>query len=93
MKNVKLPLKFSVFKCVAESDRPVTSNDIFTMLKDTYGTEKQFTKKRIELYLTALSCVAMIRENNIDFDKDNELEISYEMTSLGKSRVKYLPEE
>ncbi|MFR4018862.1 MAG: hypothetical protein ACLT01_06555 [Clostridia bacterium] len=60
-------------------------------LKDEYGTERQFTRKRVEFYLDSLASVAMIRENNVYFNQENELAIEYELTALGEERLKYLP--
>ncbi len=91
MSKAKLPLKFSVFKCVAEADGLITAADIMKILQAEYEGERQFTKKRIELYLTALNCVSMIHEKDFDFDENRELMIYYELSELGKQRVKYLP--
>lgn len=93
MSKVKLPLKFNVFKCVAFASQPVTCLDVMKALEPEYGGERQFNKKRIELYLTALSCVSMIHETDFDFDADGDLLIYYEISELGKKRVKYLPKE
>lgn len=91
MGQSKLPLKFGVFKYVAEAGQPVTRNDIFEALKAKYDGERQFTKERIDLYLSALACVSMIREVDVDFDEQGAVVVSYELEELGRSRLKYLP--
>ncbi len=91
MNKRKLPLKFQVFQCVANASEPISANEIMELLRGDYGKERQFTKKRVELYLTALSCVSMIREVDVTFDSDGTLLVSYEISQLGKSRLKYLP--
>lgn len=91
MSTAKLPLKFSVFKCVAEAEKPISAKDIMDMLECEYRSERQFSKKRIELYLTALSCVSMIHETDFDLDQNGDVLISYKLSDLGRNRTRYLP--
>jgi hypothetical protein len=86
-----LPLKFRIFQYIAQAKEPITADDIMIGLKSEYEGEKQFTKKRINEYLDSLLAVNMIKDANVDFNEKGELNISYEVTDLGISRVRYLP--
>lgn len=86
-----LPFKMRMYQFIGQADRPVDADFIMNGLKGEYGTERQFTRKRVEFYLDSLASVAMIRENNVSFNQENELAVEYELTALGKERLKYLP--
>lgn len=86
-----LPFKMRMYQFIGEANRPMDADYIMEGLRGEYGRERQFTRKRIEFYLDSLASVAMIKEKNVKFNEENELTIEYELTDLGKERLKYLP--
>lgn len=87
-----LPFKMRLYQFIGEAGKPVDADYIMKGLKDEYGAERQFTRKRIEYYLDSLASVVMIKEKEVYFNEDGELTIAYELTQLGKDRLKYVPQ-
>lgn len=88
-----LPFKMRVYQMVADSDKPVNADDILKGLTPEYGGERQFSRKRIEHYLDAITAVGMIRECSLGFNEAGELTIDYQPTQLGRDRLKYIPKQ
>ncbi len=86
-----LPFKMRVYQIVAESEKPVNADDVMAALKPEYGGERQFSRKRVEHYLDAITAVGMIKEESFKFNEKSELTIDYVPTNLGIERLKYIP--
>lgn len=86
-----LPFKMRMYQFIGEAGKPVNADYIMEGLKNEYGAERQFTRKRIEYYLDSLASVVMIKEKDVYFNEAGELTIEYELTPLGKDRLKYVP--
>lgn len=86
-----LPLKLRVFDYIAAAEHPVTVKEITEALEPEYHGERQMNEKRVDFYIQSLMGVNMIKENEISFDEDGKLQISYIITDFGRSRVKYIP--
>lgn len=86
-----LPLKIRVLEYVIDKKTPVTVEDVMKALKDEYGSEKQFTFKRVESYLDQFLGVNFMESDKIEFDDNGELKMSYKMTEYGMTRKKYIP--
>lgn len=91
MSDKILPLKFGVFSCFANKrEEPVNADQVYELLKDIYGEEKQFTVERIQNYLDSFLAVGMIKDTDVTFRENNSILVTYQITDLGRSRVKYL---
>lgn len=87
-----MPMKLRMFQLLGESDKAMTQDDFLKVLKLEYGKESQCTRDRISTYLIAMMATGMIAETAVNYNEKGELTISYVMTELGKSRMKYLPD-
>lgn len=87
----KLALKLRVFQWVAEYGQPFDIEDVMDALKSEYGTERQFTKKRIDTYLQSLLGACMIDASEVSLDANEDLVVKYILTDFGKKRIKYIP--
>jgi hypothetical protein len=80
--KIKLPLKMSVLKAVADSG-PAGADDILKLLAPAYGTERQFRKPAIENHLLALRAVGLVEVSPGGESK-------YAVTPAGLSRIEKL---
>lgn len=91
MSDKVLPLKFGVFSCFANKrEEPVNADQVYDLLKNQYGGEKQFTVERIQSYLDSFLAVGMIKDTHVTFRKNNSILVTYQITDLGRGRIKYL---
>ena len=88
---MKLPLKLRIFQYLTQVDHPGTSQDVMDALKGEYAGEGQMTYERVDFYMQSLLCVDMIEQTDVEFDKDGELIVHYQITDFGRSRIKYIP--
>ena len=92
MYNLKLlPLKLRVYQYLAETEKPLTEEEIFDALEPEYGTESQFTKKRIGTYLVSMMATGQVEETGVDYNDKGELQVHFKLSELGKYRATYLP--
>ncbi|MCI9597576.1 MAG: hypothetical protein HFE75_09825 [Firmicutes bacterium] len=89
----KLPLKLRVFEYLSQADHPVTTQEVMDAIKDEYAGERQMNYHRMDDYMQALLGVNMIREANVEYNEKGELQVHYEVTDFGKSRIKYIPKK
>lgn len=87
----QLPLKLRVFEYISQMDRPLTSKEVYEALKDEYPGERQMSLARIDDYMQELLGVNMIKEGKLQLDEKDELEVQYEITDFGRTRIKYIP--
>lgn len=87
----KLALKLRVFQWAAEYDKPFGIDDVMEALKNEYGNERQFTRKRIDTYLQSFLGACMIDAAEVDLDENGELIIKYVLTDFGRGRIKHIP--
>lgn len=85
-----LPLRFRVLHYASQKDN-FTYLDLINDLKAEYGNDGQFNKGMMTLHIDSLRAVGMIEEDNVDFDKNNELLVSYKITDYGRERLSFLP--
>lgn len=87
----KLPLKLRVFEYLTQVSHPVTSTDVVKALENEYKGEKQMCYSRIDNYMQALLGVNMVKQSKVEFDNQGDLEVYYEVSDFGRSRIKYIP--
>lgn len=90
-KNV-LPMRFRVLHYASQKES-FNYHDLLKDLKEEYGNDGQFNKGMVLLHIDSLRAVGMIEEGDVDFDKNKELIVQYNITEYGKSRLSLLPKE
>ena len=88
---MKLPIKTRILELAIEKDGPFTSRELSEILKKEYNNEKTTTVKNIDKQIQAYCRVGFINDENVHLGEDNEPEVSYEVTEIGKNSLKYIP--
>lgn len=88
---MKLPVKTRILEWAIIEDREFYPQEVADVLKKEYPGEKQARVASIENTLEMYTKVGMMDSVNVDMDENNELKVSYRITSDGKNAVKYIP--
>lgn len=82
-----LPLKVAILNYAIDNrDNCFKVGDIMNALKDQYGTERQFTKKRIETYCIEFSQNNFFSKEKVEVTADGELDVTYKVTDYACER-------
>ena len=87
----KLPFKVRMFEWASQQNVPFTEEDIYNAMEKEYGSERQFSAKRIDTYLQSFIGSYMIKPVDLDLDENNNLVVTYTLTDFGKGRIKHIP--
>ncbi len=87
-----LPLKTGILKYAIDNKKGFRIEDIMRDLNKDYYGEKIFKKSIIENYIFAFCSVRMLEADDISFDNNGELNVTYKITDFGLQNKKYLPE-
>lgn len=82
----KMPLKMSIAQLFTDLT-PRTKHNVFSELKGSYGTERQFTRDTIENHLMSLKAVGILKAEEARITSRNELVQVYAITSFGLSKL------
>ena len=88
---MKLPLKTRILEYAIGKRNNITLEDILSDLANEYKGERIFNKKIIEGYILSFVGVKILETSKIEFDKNRNLVVSYDVTEFGFSREKYIP--
>ena len=86
MDTAKLPLKMSIANLFVDQVSR-TKHTVFTELKRSYGTEKQFNRDSIENHLMSLKAVGILKAEEAQLNSRNELVQAYSITSFGLTKL------
>jgi hypothetical protein len=64
---------------------------IMDELKEEYGTEGQFKPAIMQNHLDSMRAVGLIEVTDAKLDANNNLDMQYEITDFGMSRLDLLP--
>ncbi len=87
---MQLPMKTRIFQYALEKQGPFTKYDVERDLKKEYPDERLFSLATIDDYLNQLMVVGFIGKEQIEFDADGELLITFKATAYGQTRYKYV---
>jgi len=85
-----LPLKARILQYIVENDRPLVINDVMIDLASEYRGERQFNRKRIQIYIDSFLAVSFLDVVNLEYDEYENLEITFKISDYGLTRRKYL---
>ena len=87
-----LPLKARILQYGVKKGTEFTIDDIMRDLEPEYGGEKLFNRKLFDEYFGALIGVGFLKNERLEFDKNDELVIYSTATEYGKERSRLIPE-
>lgn len=86
----KIPMKMRAIEWLKANPNS-NVEQIMEGVKSEYGTEGQFTLANFTHMTQALKAVGIIRNTNVELDKNEKVVVSYSLTDYGISSMKYIP--
>jgi len=87
---MKLPLRYRMLHLMSVKGQ-FNMAKIMDELKDEYGTEGQFKVAIMQNHLDSMRAVGLIEVTDAKLDANNNLDMQYEITDFGMSRLDLLP--
>lgn len=87
---MQLPLKTRMLQYAIQRGTSFNKNDIMNDLSGEYPGESLFSKKQIEAYLDELLVVGFLKKEDVVYDADGSLLITYIISDYGMTRAKYI---
>jgi hypothetical protein len=85
-----LPLKTGILKYAIERKSGYSVEDIMEALDKDYHGERTFKKSKVENYIFAFCSVHMLEADEVGFNENGELKVTYRITDFGLSNEKYV---
>ena len=86
-----LPIKTRILQLAIEWNRPFTAAEMADVLKKEYNNEGTTAVKEVDKQLEMYCRVNMLVGVHFEFDKDDNLIVSYQITDTGERAKKYIP--
>jgi hypothetical protein len=86
MFGMKTPLKLMIVKVMGDGS-VMDARSLYRCLEPIYGTERQFSLKRLERHLQALKAVGMLEAAGAVLENGKDLVVSYRLTAHGLRKV------
>lgn len=87
---MQLPLKTRILQYAIQKNVTFNKKDVMKDLQKEYPGESIFNNKQVEAYLDELLVVGFLKKQNVAFDNDGSLLITYLISEYGMSRAKYI---
>lgn len=87
----KLPLKTRILQYAIEKDAPFTIEELQKEMSKEYPGERFCNEKYIDRLVLSCCGVKVMEPIDINYDDNNNLQISYQITNFGKSYKKMIP--
>ena len=88
---MKLPIKTRILEYVITKDDLLTAQELSETLKKEYGKERTTSIKNIEKQLDMYARVGFLKEQDVHFDENKNVVVTYKVTEAGKKNIKYIP--